>query len=47
MKNNVSKIVVGENPLKTGMNVPRKPLEKIKKENHPFNNSFARAFSKD
>lgn len=47
MKKNVSKIVVGEKPLKTGMNVPRKPLEKIKKENHPFNNSFARAFSKD
>jgi len=47
MKKNVSKIVVGEKPLKTGMNVPRKPLEKIKKDNLPFNNPFAKAFGKD
>jgi len=47
MKKNASKTVVGEKPLKTGMNVPGKALEKIKKENHPFNNPFASAFGKD
>jgi uncharacterized protein len=47
MKKNASKIVEGKKPQKTGMNVPGKPLEKIKKDNLPFNNPFARAFGKD
>lgn len=47
MKKNVSKMVEGEKPQKTGMNVPKKPLEKIKKDNLPFNNPFARIFGKD
>ena len=47
MKKNASKIVEGKKPKKAGMNVPGKPSEKIKKENLPFNNPFARAFGKD
>jgi uncharacterized protein len=47
MKKNASKMVEGKKPQKTGMNVPVKPSEKIKKDNLPFNNPFAKAFGKD
>jgi len=47
MKKNASNIVEGKKPQKTGINVPKKPLEKIKKDNLPFNNPFARVFGKD